>query len=104
VLRAKLVIEPGFVGDGYGHATSAGDRATERAAAVGLELDPTYTAKAFAKVLDIADRLRETGRARPVRIVYLHTLSSLPLDPLLAAPRTPASLPAGLARLLTGSG
>jgi hypothetical protein len=69
--------------------------------AFDLTLDPTYTAKAFAKVLDMAGHLRATGRSRPLRIVYLHTLSSASLEPLLAAPETPAVLPAGLDRLFT---
>ena len=100
-LKRGLAIESGYVGDGYGHPSPAGERAMERAAALGLTLDPTYTAKTFAKVLDMASHLRETGRARPLRIVYLHTLSSAPLEPLLAAPEAPAALPPALERLFT---
>jgi 1-aminocyclopropane-1-carboxylate deaminase/D-cysteine desulfhydrase-like pyridoxal-dependent ACC family enzyme len=45
------VIEAGYFGPGYGYPTDEGARATERAAGYGLELEPTYTAKAFACAL-----------------------------------------------------
>lgn len=53
-LRAKprLAIDGRWFGPGYGHLTDAGDDATDRAAAYGLALEPTYTAKAFAAALD----------------------------------------------------
>jgi D-cysteine desulfhydrase len=38
----------GFLGDGYGHATPEGEAALEEAAAMGLTLEPVYTAKAWA--------------------------------------------------------
>jgi D-cysteine desulfhydrase len=43
-----------WLGAGYGHATPAGDEAIARAADAGLELEPVYTAKALAAVLDPA--------------------------------------------------
>lgn len=77
------------VGEGYGRATDAGDRATRMARESGLTLDPTYTAKAFSAALEeVAE-----GRARTV--LYWHTLSSLPLSGLLAsAPPLSAELAA----------
>jgi D-cysteine desulfhydrase len=86
-LAARLTMEANFLGAGYGHATAAGDRATELAAREGLTLDQTYTAKTFAAALDCVDK---SGAAR---ILYWHTLSSAPLEPMLAdAPQLPPEL------------
>jgi 1-aminocyclopropane-1-carboxylate deaminase/D-cysteine desulfhydrase-like pyridoxal-dependent ACC family enzyme len=93
-LAARLVVEPAFLGGGYAHATAAGDRATDLAEREGLALDSTYTAKAFAAALDLVEK------ARFPRVLYWHTLSSTPLDPLLdGAP----PLPAELERLFTAA-
>jgi len=91
-LAARLVLEPDFLGGGYGQATAAGDRATDLAHRAGLTLDPTYTAKAFAAALDLVEK----GRFE--RILYWHTLSSAPLESMLS--RT-SPLPAELDRLFT---
>jgi 1-aminocyclopropane-1-carboxylate deaminase/D-cysteine desulfhydrase-like pyridoxal-dependent ACC family enzyme len=91
-LARRLRVERGHLGAGYGHPTDAGTRATAEARAMGLTLDPTYTAKAFAAALDHV-------RRAPGVVLYWHTLSARPLDPLLAdAP----ALPAALASLLPG--
>jgi 1-aminocyclopropane-1-carboxylate deaminase/D-cysteine desulfhydrase-like pyridoxal-dependent ACC family enzyme len=77
-LRARLSIDARFLGAGYGHPTTHGAEAIELArAAAGLELDPTYTAKAFAAALWYV------GARRARRILYWHTLSSAPIQPLL---------------------
>jgi len=85
-LAARLDIDSRFIGTGYGALTPAADRAIGVARdAIGLELDATYTGKAFAAVLDLA---REPSPAPPRRILYWHTLSAAPLAPLLVgAPR-----------------
>jgi len=95
----RLRIAPDFIGQGYGFATREGELATERLAASGLELDQTYTAKSMACVLDLIDRLRNTRRTRPLRIVHWHTLSSVPLAPLLEGAPAWDDLPPGLRRL-----
>lgn len=84
-----LQVDGDELGAGYGHATQNGRRArgilreTE-----GLELDLTYGAKAFASLLRRA-HLAE----RPLRVVFLHTLSSADLGPRLeAAPPLPYGL------------
>jgi 1-aminocyclopropane-1-carboxylate deaminase/D-cysteine desulfhydrase-like pyridoxal-dependent ACC family enzyme len=71
--RVELVGD--YFGAGYGHATEAGARATESFAEVGVSLDPSYTAKTAAAVLD---RLAQ----QPVEpVLYWHTLSAaLPPD------------------------
>ena len=91
-LARRLGVERGYLGAGYGHPTAAGASATEEARAMGLMLDPTYTAKTFAAALDLV-------RRSPGVVLYWHTLSARPLDPLLAdAP----ALPGALASLLPG--
>ncbi len=85
---ARVRVEGGFLGAGYGHATPQGELATARAAEVGLALDPTYTAKAFAAALAEIARLEAAGEPRTV--LYWHTLSSAPMAPLLAT--APVSL------------
>ena len=52
---ARLDILGGFFGGAYGRPTEEGNAATGRASAYGLELEPTYTAKAFAAALDRHD-------------------------------------------------
>jgi 1-aminocyclopropane-1-carboxylate deaminase/D-cysteine desulfhydrase-like pyridoxal-dependent ACC family enzyme len=93
-LLARLEIDRRYLGAGYGHRTEAGSAATIAAASVGLTLDPTYTAKTFAAVLD---RMTE-GRAKT--ILYWHTLSSAPMGPLLAGAPSEASLDPALRGLV----
>jgi 1-aminocyclopropane-1-carboxylate deaminase/D-cysteine desulfhydrase-like pyridoxal-dependent ACC family enzyme len=82
----NLTIEEDFLGEGYGVATGAGREATRVAAETdGIELDQAYTAKTMAAVLAHA-RTRRKGQ----RILFVHTLSSVPMEPLLAgAPPLP---------------
>jgi D-cysteine desulfhydrase len=63
----RLDIERGYFGAGYGHPTEAGAAATDVAARHGLELEPTYTAKAFAAALARV----ESGR----RVVFIQTFA-----------------------------
>jgi 1-aminocyclopropane-1-carboxylate deaminase/D-cysteine desulfhydrase-like pyridoxal-dependent ACC family enzyme len=78
-MRARLSADTRFIGAGYGHPTQDGETATDLARAEGLALDPTYTAKAFACAL-----WHVHSRAAP-NILYWHTLSSAPMEPLLDA-------------------
>jgi 1-aminocyclopropane-1-carboxylate deaminase/D-cysteine desulfhydrase-like pyridoxal-dependent ACC family enzyme len=81
------------IGDGYGRATAAGDAATAAFGEIGLRLDPTYTAKAAADLLDTPP-----AAAPPL---FLHTLSANePLDRLHGI--TASDLPAPFARYLDG--
>jgi D-cysteine desulfhydrase len=75
--RPRLDIDDHHLGDGYGHATPEGRRATQRAAPFGIVLDGTYTAKTFAAACDLP--------AASDPILYWHTLSSAPMQPLLVA-------------------
>jgi D-cysteine desulfhydrase len=105
----SLRIDARFVGAGYGHSCADGERVTELARSFGLELEPTYTAKAFAAAMSWANVARsDTGRSdnrdRKLRLhrrrtyLYWHTLSAVPLTPLLAG--APQTLPRELAQLL----
>jgi len=87
--RERLVLERSWLGRGYGHATPEGEAATSEAARLGLALDATYTAKAFACALSRA-------RKKSGTILFWHTLSTAPMDPLLASA---PELPADVARL-----
>ncbi len=62
------------LGRGYGHPTAAGEAARGLATRHGLALDPTYTAKAFA----VLPQLAAAGYRR---VVFWHTF---------AEPRAPA--------------
>jgi D-cysteine desulfhydrase family pyridoxal phosphate-dependent enzyme len=66
-----VVVHEGFIGDGYGIPTPAGDAAIELAARTeGVFLDPTYTGKAFAGLLALAHE----GRIRASEsVVFVHT-------------------------------
>jgi D-cysteine desulfhydrase len=66
----RLRTDAGYVGDGYGHTSSIVARAIERGAELGLDLEPTYTGKAFAAALDLAAQ----GR----RVAFWMTLGRLP--------------------------
>lgn len=93
-LDARLVVERRYLGRGYGHATPWGGWATQRAAAQGIALDATYTAKAFACALDLV-------RAKKARhILYWHTLSSAPMAPLLDGSIEEREFPASIGSLL----
>ena len=81
---ARLAIDRGWLGRGYGHATREGERAMAEASGFGILLDPTYTAKAFAAA---------TALARTKRVLYWHTLSSAPLS-LAGVPPLPPELEA----------
>lgn len=61
-----------WYGNGYGEPSAAGDRATATAAADGVTLEPTYSAKAFAAFLE-----RRAAGVAPV--LFWDTYSSRPL-------------------------
>jgi D-cysteine desulfhydrase len=69
---AELDLEDGWLGTGYGHATPEGERASrllrERA---GVELDPVYTGKAVAALLELNRR----GAFGAGPVLYWHTYS-----------------------------
>jgi 1-aminocyclopropane-1-carboxylate deaminase/D-cysteine desulfhydrase-like pyridoxal-dependent ACC family enzyme len=64
----RISLRHDHFGDGYGRATAAGRRATERFASAGLRLDSTYTSKAAAGLL------QEIEANEEVVHLYWHTL------------------------------
>lgn len=80
----RIEIDGRWIGRGYGHPTPEGKAAMDEAAASGLALDATYTAKAFAAALAYA-------REHPAeKVLFWHTLSTappLPVDDVPIPPR-----------------
>ena len=66
----RLHVARQWFGGAYGRPTRAGDEATRIADEMGLRLEPTYTAKAFAAALD------QLGRGRSVAFVQTFAGSS----------------------------
>jgi len=90
---ARLELTRAYLGRGYGYATPEGERARDEAAAAGLVLDATYTAKAFAAACERA----RLGRERT--ILFWHTLSSALMTELLSGAPGLAELDPALLRL-----
>jgi 1-aminocyclopropane-1-carboxylate deaminase/D-cysteine desulfhydrase-like pyridoxal-dependent ACC family enzyme len=90
----RLEIDARYLGPGYGHPTDAGRRALALAAEMGITLDLTYTAKAFAAALDRLDQEPEEN------VLFWHTLSSAPMDPWLTNAPAETELDASLRALL----
>lgn len=102
-LAARLSFDSSQVGPGYGSSSSAGVQATNIARGIGLDLDQTYTAKAFAAVLRLLDTAASSDAeqlGRPRRILYWHTLSATSLEPLLRAAPSESELPEAVRCLL----
>ena len=69
--KRQIEIDHREYGDGYGEPTGAARAASRALHPSGIELDPTYTSKAFAALLR---RARSDLRGR--RLLFLHTLSA----------------------------
>ncbi|MDX1499905.1 MAG: D-cysteine desulfhydrase [Woeseiaceae bacterium] len=71
VTAADVVVDCGYVGGGYGQPTAAMNDALLMAARLeGLLLDPVYTGKALAGLID---RVRQGGFGDAANVVFLHT-------------------------------
>ena len=93
---ADLTIEHGYVGRGYALPTPKGTRAMELVRELGgLELDPTYTAKTFAALIDDAPRLRSEV------VLFWQTYDPKPID---AAPAPTSDVPRELRGYLLDRG
>ncbi|MDQ3035687.1 MAG: pyridoxal-phosphate dependent enzyme [Myxococcota bacterium] len=91
IAMKNLTIEEGFLGEGYGIATGAGREAARVVEETeGLVLDGSYTGKTMAALIAHA-----RGARRGQRLIYVHTLSSAPMQPLLeGAPPLPKRIEA----------
>jgi D-cysteine desulfhydrase len=87
-LSRRLLVSERQIGPGYGRPLEEHRRAADDARQFGLALDLTYTAKSFTEALQQAETVpgSESGKQghRPRKILYWHTLSSRPMDSLLA--------------------
>jgi D-cysteine desulfhydrase len=104
-LERSFELDRTQVGAGYGHPGPAYEAAERVAATHGLGLEPTYTGKAFSVALALAgDGEFQTGRNDKLvagfRTLYWHTLSAVPLDPLLESAPPLGELPASVRQLL----
>jgi len=102
-LATQLSFDAAHVGPGYGASSAAGAWATAIAGEHGIVLDQTYTAKAFACVLELlysASSAEAERLGRPKRILYWHTLSATALEPLLRGAPSESELPETVRRLL----
>ncbi|MEU8591152.1 pyridoxal-phosphate dependent enzyme [Streptomyces sp. NPDC048664] len=76
---ADLLVLRGWMGPGYGHGTAQATAAQALAATrVNLRLDPVYTAKAFAALMELASDHR-FGRG-PVVFLHTHGPRSMPAN------------------------
>jgi 1-aminocyclopropane-1-carboxylate deaminase/D-cysteine desulfhydrase-like pyridoxal-dependent ACC family enzyme len=90
----EIRLEEGFYGDGYGHPLKAGQDATELFGHASIKLEPTYTAKTAAAVL-------QQCIAHPEQtVLYWHTYNSADMSEFLTGADTGA-LPAELHRIAT---
>lgn len=92
---AALTVDHRFYGGGYGVASDAARAAVDTARLGSLELEPTYTGKAFAALLSDA----RAGLLDGKRVLFWHTFSSADLTPLLARTPGPSAMPPRLRRL-----
>jgi D-cysteine desulfhydrase len=69
-----VTIERGWLGGGYGHSTAEGEHAGGLFSAEGVELEPVYTEKAAAALLELNHR-RAFGTGP---VLYWHTYGAAP--------------------------
>lgn len=107
-LAQSLVIDPRWLGRGYGYPTAAGELAVAQAAELGLSLEETYTGKAFACALALLRGFSDRGNVehpnalapvlrRGERVLFWSTFSGVPL---IAAQSSQVTIPAALRALL----
>jgi D-cysteine desulfhydrase len=95
---ASLELTGEYFGGRYGEPTTAGEGAKRLATEHGLQLDSTYTAKAFAAIRGERDRRWLDEQT----VLLWHTLSAVDLTERLEA-GSPDRLPSGYRQFLTES-
>lgn len=93
----RLVIDDSQIGAGYGAPSVAGARAAAEAARFGIELEPTYTQKAFASALSLV-RGEHPLSPQPAVVLFWNTLAVAGPG---GAPAGLPPLPSELQRLFT---
>ena len=95
--RARVTFRHEFIGDGYTRSTPATERAIRVAQdTLGLTLETTYTAKAFAALL--ADAARPARRRSP--LLFWNTYNAVPLPGTPSLVLGDTGLPDDFARYL----
>ncbi|MCA8920594.1 MAG: pyridoxal-phosphate dependent enzyme [Planctomycetes bacterium] len=94
--RVPVTIETQQLGRGYGASTPAAEDAVRRMAAVGIEVETTYTGKAAAALF-------RPGAFAEQRVLFWHTYSSVDLSSTLAEV-DPRALPAAFRPVLIEGG
>ncbi len=92
----RLELRFDFLGAGYGRCTQASSEAMTLGSELGLQLDHTYTAKAFAA----ATKLSKDGARSGKHVLFWQTLSQRAMDLLLQSALPLERLPASLSSLL----
>lgn len=93
VVLGGLTIDPRWLGAGLGHDSAAGRKARTLVADLeGLQLDPVYTSKSMAALIDGC----KSGVLRGP-VLFWHTYNAIPLAP--PDPAAASRLPAALRRL-----
>ena len=88
--RARYSFRRGFLGDGYARTNATIDRAVSVARdELGLELESTYTGKAFAALLHDL----EQSHSAPRSVLFWNTYNSRPLPADGARPADTTGLP-----------
>ncbi len=77
LVESDLDVEGAWLGPGYGHATPEGERAIEEFGDAGVVLEPVYTAKAAAALLEMNAR----GAFGEGPVLYWHTYRCTPAGP-----------------------
>lgn len=100
IQASQVQILDDFIGPGYGEPAPFGQSALKKARkSAALALDPTYTAKTFAGLIE---HVRQSLRP-PRNILYWHTLNSVDLSPLYAQAQIERDLPPAYLKFLTPS-
>lgn len=95
---SDMVVEPGYVGEGYGYVTPAGQVAVAAAEADSIHLETTYTGKALAGLMAHV-RQRRVGWQS---VLFWNTFNSVDHAPRMSAAEAAARLPKVLRPVLIG--
>jgi D-cysteine desulfhydrase len=96
---SDMLVEPDFVGKGYGHVTPAGQVAVAAAEADSILLETTYTGKGLAGLMTHVRQRRAGWR----NVLFWNTFNSVDFAPQTSAVQAAARLPEVLRPVLLGA-
>ena len=94
--ETDLRFDARFIGPGYGSPTEEAQASIADAAEVGLDLEITYTSRAWSALR--ADTA--SGRLNGKKVLYVYTYSGVDLSPLIAESPGADAMPPAIARVL----